>query len=276
MKSNSYRTLVLWLPVSIISDGTMGLEDERKLMINERLMKIIGLHQLLRPGGPKTYGLNTFGWVAVAETVWLVAVLCVLIISAYYAFDSVNKFVEYAQMIVMDAMAIFIQYRMVRYSDTLWTCLQWTRTDCLSYGRHRTRTLDVSRAKSKSLSLVACTFTVLIVLLWDLGPFFNWGQFTEIRFKGTDTPTRYRMNILNFIFPIANEYSYDSYFAATYLVEFVTLVVWSHVTITFDVLIISLCVAVADQLKTVADSFAELSAVRESSVSSKSRLTGLT
>lgn len=253
----------------IISNSTMVPEDDRKRMINERLIKFTGLYQLLCPSNPKLYGLNAFGWLAVAELVCLFAAMYAMITSIFYTYNDVNKIAQYVLLIVACTLTIFKLYRVMRHSDAIWTCLQGTRTDCLLYGRHRIRILNAGRAKSRSLSLVVSAVWMVDLIVWMLSPFFLWGRFTEIRFQGGGTPSRYRMNVLDFVFPVSGD-SYDKYFASSYLAESVSMSVWAHATLTFDVLVISLCTAFTYQLKTLADSFAELGDARESSTRSKS------
>lgn len=237
----------------------MENEDEKNLMVNVRLMRITGLYQLLMSREPKPYGgLNAFGWMAVAETVWLIMAMCALIPTMVYCMYDENKSAQYVILFVACAMTVFKLYRVMRYRDTIWTCVQTTRMDRLSYGRHRSRVLELGRAKSISMSSVVSTLRFTLLVIWILLPFILWGQFIEVKYDGGRV-FLYRINVLNYVFAV-DSVSINKYFAVSYLAESITMTVWSHAELTFDVLLISLCIAGSYQLKTVADSFANLGA----------------
>lgn len=241
----------------------MGKQDENNLITDVRLMKITGLYQLLRSRGP-----NAFRWMAVAETVCLVASILALTASMIHCSDDVDKCAEYLLLMVACAMTVFKLHTVLRYSDVLWACVQTTRTDRLSYGRHRTRYLESGRAESISMSSKITAFRLTIFVLWILSPFVHWGRFTVVKYDGGRTRL-YRTNVVNYIFAI-DGVSHDEYFAMFYPIETISMIFYCHVELTFDVLLISLCIAGSHQLKTVADSFANLGAVRQRPTSSKS------
>lgn len=241
----------------------MEEKDESNIIVDVRLMKIIGLYQLLRSHGP-----NVFVWMAVAEVVVLVVTLFALVMSMIHCLDDANKCAEYLLLILAAAMTVFKLYTVMRYRDAIWTCVRTTRIDHLSYGRHRTRILESGRSKVKSMSSAIGTFRINLLAVWILSPFVLWGQFTEVKYDG-DRTRRYRMNVLNLVFPV-DGVSYDGYFAVSYLAESISIIVYSHVELTFDVLIIALCIAASYQLMTIADSFANLGAVRQSPTCGKS------
>lgn len=254
------------LPIS--SCNVMGPVNDKNLMVDLRLMKITGLYQLLNSVGPKSYGLTVYGWAAVVEAVYMIAIIFALITSIVYCAEDVNACAQYTFEAVASVMVTFKLYWMTRYADTIWTCVQATRMDCLSSGRRRTRTLEAGRTESKFLTMMVSTIWSVAVLCWILLPLFLRDQVMEVTFNDSGT-RRYRTNVMNLVFPIS-ERSYGKYFAVCYLAESVAMIVFGQVTLTFDALVISLCIAVLYQLRTVGDSFVELSASRKHSISGTS------
>lgn len=248
----------------------MSPEIDERNFIDVRLFKIMGLHQLLSPVGPKSCGLNAFGWAAVACVMYLVASISALIVSVIQSVHDVNACIQYVFEIIACTLAVLNLYWLIRYSGAIWTCVQTTRVDSLSYGQHRAQILESGRTRLRFLSTTLGATMLACVLGWVLLPFVLWGQFTEIRFSEQET-RRYRTNVMNFVLPISAE-TYDKYFAVFYLGESVMIIICGHAMLAFDVLVVSLCFALLYQLKTVADSFAEFSIAREHSNDGESLL----
>lgn len=69
----------------------------------------------------------------------------------------------------------------------------------------------------------------------------------------------YRYNSLNYAYPsFVTERVYNEHFLAFYVVEMLVVVCWGHVTLAYDTFIVSMCIAVSYQLRTIADSYSRL------------------
>lgn len=212
------------------------------------------------------YGLDAYGWVVVAAIMCLVGAIHAQLASLFYHLDDINDCVQYVTLLVACATTILKLYGIMWYRGTIWTCVQMTRMDCLSYGWHRTRTLETGRARLRYLSTMAFAIWSTNIVLWVLTPLMLWGRFNDVTFKDGRT-RRYRVNVFNYNFLVAGD-SHDKYFAVAYPLESFFMITWAYAELTFDLLLISLCTAVSYQLTTVADSFAELGVTREESSAS--------
>jgi len=91
-----------------------------------------------------------------------------------------------------------------------------------------------------------------LIISWALAPLFVTNYFLELEVE--NEIYRYRFNIMNFVFPVTDQF-YNDNFMIYYYIEFACLILWCHCTMNFDILLLSMNVTFKYQLKTLANSF---------------------
>lgn len=221
-------------------------------MVDMKLMKIIGMYQILSPHSPKLFGFNTqLKYIAMIQTLVLVLLFFMFLLNILYCLDDVNNAMNYFPQVVSCANAIYKTYSIFGHSDTLWSCIQLTSIEYLSYKQHSGRILEIGRMKSKLLATFFVVWFVVFCFIWIIPPFINY---TRENNTGNDNLVNYRHNVLNLVFPVTPEF-YNEHFISYYLFESILTVIWSQGTLMFDVITISMCVTFSYQLKTIINSY---------------------
>jgi len=221
-------------------------------MINMRLMKKTGFYQLLDSRSPKAFGHNVFKCTSAAQMSILLSAAVIFVVNMYYFSDDINTVMMYSMLITSDGLSILKLYYMLQSSDTIWNCIQTTSIDDLTYKYHDRRILEEGRSKCTSYSILIMFMWLNLVVSWSLAPLFVTNYFLTAEHK--NETYRYRFNIINFAFPATDRF-YNDNFTTYYWIEFITLVLWCHCTMNFDVLLLSMNTTFKYQLKTIANSY---------------------
>lgn len=227
-------------------------KNEDDCMINLRLMKKTGFYQILDPRSQKVFGHNVFQCVSVVQMTILLSAAVIFILNIYYFLDDINIVMMYLHVVTSDVLSVLKLYCILQNADTIWNCVMQTSVDDLSYGYHDRRTLEDGRLKSKSYSILIIFMWINLVIFWGMAPLFVTNYFLNV--EDNDRIYRYRFNVLNFSFPATDQF-YNDNFMIYYSMEFVTLALWGHSTMNFDVLLLSMIITFKYQLKTIANSF---------------------
>nr|UMT69224.1 odorant receptor 25 [Myzus persicae] len=231
-------------------------QNEDNLMINMRLMKKTGFYQLLDSRSLKVFGHNVFKCMSVVQISILLSIAVIFVLNIYYFSDDINTVMMYSMLITSDVLSILKLYYILQNSDTIWNCIQLTSIDDLSYKYHDRRILEEGRLKSKSYSLLIIFMWMYLIISWGMAPLFVTNYFLTVEVN--NQIHRYRFNVLNYVFPATDQF-YNDNFVFYYCVELLTLVLWGHCTMNFDILLLSMIITFKYQLKTVANSFKSIS-----------------
>ncbi|XP_029346182.1 uncharacterized protein LOC115034222 [Acyrthosiphon pisum] len=234
-------------------------KNEDNFMINMRLMKKTGFYQLLDSRSLKVFGHNVFKCMSVVQMSILSSVAFIFVANIYYFSDDINTVMMYSMLITSDVLSILKLYYILQNSDTIWNCIQMTSIDDLSYKYHDRRILEEGRSKSTSYSILIMFMWLNLIVSWSLGPLFVTNYFLIV--EQNDEIYRYRFNIMNFAFPATDRF-YNDNFMIYYGIEFITLVLWCHCTMNFDVLLLSMNITFKYQLKTISNSFSAFNFTR--------------
>jgi len=241
-------------------------KNEDSLMINMRLMKKTGFHQLLDSRSPKVFGHNVFKCMSVVQMSILFLVAVIFAANIYYFSADINTVMMYSLLITSDVLSVLKLYYILQNSDTIWNCIQMTSIDDLCYKYHDRRILEEGRSKSTSYSILIMFMWLNLVVSWSLGPLFVTNYFLIAEHR--DEIYRYRYNILNFVFPATDRF-YNDNFMIYYGIEFIILALWCHCTMNFDILLLSMNITFKYQLKTIANSFSAFNFTRYNDLESK-------
>jgi hypothetical protein len=233
----------------------MDDDDHRNYIINLRLMKLTGFYQLINPNTSKYYGYSPYKVVATIEIMFGVFSVSVLILSSYYYLYNTNELMNHFMLAVAIFFSTFKLFCVSRNSELIWDCMDMTSVQFLSYTGHRRDALRTARAKSITLSILFLLLWGSVTVAWCLSPFIVDGVYLDVEINGK--VRQYRYNSLNYVYPVGERF-YNDHFLAFYAVEMLQVVSWGHATIAYDTFVISMCIAIQFQLKTIADSYSTL------------------
>uniref|UniRef100_A0A2S2R1M8 Uncharacterized protein n=1 Tax=Sipha flava TaxID=143950 RepID=A0A2S2R1M8_9HEMI len=233
----------------------MDDDDHQNYIINLRLMKLTGFYQLINPNTSKYYGYSPYKVVATIEIMFGVFSVSVLILSSYYYLYNTNELMNHFMLAVAIFFSTFKLFCVSRNSELIWDCMDMTSVQFLSYTGHRRDALRTARAKSITLSILFLLLWGSVTVAWCLSPFIVDGVYLDVEINGK--VRQYRYNSLNYVYPVGERF-YNDHFLAFYAVEMLQVVSWGHATIAYDTFVISMCIAIQFQLKTIADSYSTL------------------
>lgn len=221
-------------------------------------MKITGLYQLLNPNTSKLFGrnINFYKLCGLISVLYLALVLVMCNISIYYSLNDFAEVVKYIMLIIATLFALIKMYFIIRNSDVLWKFIEFTSIDLLSYSGHQRAILVDARTISMKVSKFIISVWIIVITIWILSPIIISGNYINVKSKNA-TCNRYRYNMLNLLFPVSDQF-YNDNFKLFYLLETVALIFYGYSMISFDYLMISMCIAISYQLKMIAKSYSTL------------------
>jgi len=128
-------------------------------------------------------------------------------------------------------------------------------TNFLCYKHHTKEIFQIGRTRSSNLILISFGLWSSIVLYWSLSGILNNNNYLNIKFE--DGEYNYRVNVVGWVYPVTDTF-YNKYFYAFYMIETISLIFWGQMMWVFDILMISVCISIEFQLKTIADSYSLL------------------
>lgn len=232
-------------------------DDETNYIINLKLMKMTGFYHLISPRAPKYYGFNVYKVAAAIEVMTGVFSIIMLFLSSYYYLDDTNELMSHFMLVVAIFFSTLKIFWVSKNSETIWNNIDMTCINFLSYTGHKKEILKKARAKSISTTILFVILWSSVTVAWSISPFFIKGVNLNVKFK--DKIRRFRYNSLNYVYPISEEF-YNGHFLYFYVVEMLQVVFWGHGTVAYDTFVISICITIAFQLKTIAASYISLNA----------------
>lgn len=241
---NSQRTLI-----------TMELQNEHSIT-NLQFMKITGSYQLLMPShGLKFFNTNIYKIAFIVQILFLTIAAIMGVFSIYSCRNNVNQIIHYIIVIFAIYFAIYKYYFIIKNSKIIWDCMHMMSTNFLSYNDHTKEIFKIARTRSSTLILISLSLWSSIVLYWSLSAILIHSSYLKI--KHEHGIYKYRSNALGLVFPVTDTF-YNKYFIVFYTTESIFLLFWGQMMWVFDILMISICISIEYQLKTIADSYSLL------------------
>lgn len=243
----------------MINTSTIKLKREDNFMISIRLLKIIGLYQT-----SKSHDFKVFKSISVFQFVWLCICEFEIVINMCYSFYDVNNMTHYLILFFGNLLVILKMYCIINNAEKIWNCIKSTSINYLFYNYHDRQILYEGRKRAESFGIVIMIIWLTVLLSWLMSPFIAQGAYVDIVIK--NETKHYRYNVQNLPLP-ATEQFYNDKFLYFYIVEMIFAIVWSYCTWLFDFFILSMCITITYQLKTIADSYGNFSVVHNSLIS---------
>ncbi|XP_060877948.1 uncharacterized protein LOC132950473 isoform X2 [Metopolophium dirhodum] len=237
----------------------MDTLDEKNHVFNIRLAKIMGLYQILDPGTIKCRGKNIYHIAVASIVLYSCAVLMMLNVSGLY-YWTVNMPISVDYFWKAEIM-VFICYKMwivVHRSDDIWNCLSVTRYGLTSSG-HRNNghnniiILDCWRERSVWLTTVLAVAYLSALAVFIGSTLACSGELITIK-NHDGTSSQYHQNVLNFYLIVSDD-TYNAHYITFYIVETFSVVLLTILFLIFDVLLVTLCLAMYGQMQMICVAF---------------------
>ncbi|XP_022183355.1 uncharacterized protein LOC111042929 [Myzus persicae] len=141
-------------------------------------------------------------------------------------------------------------------SNALWNFISFTSIDYLTYRGQQKYILISARKLSISISNIFTLSWIAIISVWILFPIIAKDNFMNVKAKD-ETYSQYRYNMLNLMFPVSAQF-YNNNFMVFYFLETIGVIFYGYSMVVFDNLVISVCITIAYQLKSIALSYRTL------------------
>lgn len=230
--------------------------DENDFMISTNILKpiVFLFHKFISSSSPKLYGVNIYKLLAKTYFMYNLILPVMMIFNLYYcSTTNLNESVNYLLILIAFTSGTFKVCCVWKNFDKIWNCIQLTSVKHLTYKHYCKKTLHTGRKLTKLFSLLFVGLWVVSVGTWILSPFIVQNYFIHIKI-GTLHDYYYRYNILNYIYPVTDVF-YNEHFIAYYILELSNTHLVVHGSMVFDVLVISFCITIRYQLKTISISY---------------------
>lgn len=232
----------------------MEAHDEKKHIINIRLMKIIKIYELFDPELIKLYGRNvyrTVNYVFISINV-VAAIACGW--SVYCCLNDYYNAIMYAMIFIVLAYNSFKSYYVIRNSKAIWDCIDFTSVEFLSCGHCRNDIPRAGRTRCINFTNFFSLLWATTCIFWMISPLLINDPYRDVQ----DASAEYHLNVFNFLFPLVSTEWYNENFILFYAVECVVMAYNSYVLVMVDIIIVSFCMTISIQLKTVGCAFETL------------------
>jgi len=239
----------------------MDILEDKNHVFNIRLAKIIGLYQILDPGAIKCRGKNIYHIAVVSIVLYSCAVSMMLnVCGLYYWKVNMPISVDYFWKAEIIVFLLYKTWIIVHRSDDTWNCLSVTRYGFTSFGHRNNRhnnniiiILDCWRERS-----VRLTTGLAVAYLSALAVFFGStlacsGELITIK-NHDGTSSQYHQNVLNFYLIVSDD-AYNAHYNTFYMVETFSVASLAILFLIFDVLLITLCLAMYGQMQMICVAF---------------------
>ncbi|XP_060877188.1 uncharacterized protein LOC132950023 [Metopolophium dirhodum] len=233
----------------------MELQNENSI-INLKFMKITGMYQLIRQSDClKIFNMNIYKISFIAQILILSISTIMNLYSIYSCINDVNQIFHYSVMIFATNFAIYKYYFIIKNAKTIWNFAHMMSTNFLCYKDHTKEMYKVARTRCSTITLISLALWSSNVLYWSLSPILSNNSYLKVKFE--DGVYNYRLNVLGLVYPVTDTF-YNKYFHVFYIIETVWLILWGNIMWVFDILMISVCISIEYQLKTISESYSSL------------------
>lgn len=230
----------------------MKSKEENDFMISTKIMKIIGFYQIRSINKPKVLKVNFFILLIILNLLIMIIVIILAIINLFYTMNNINNANIYLLIFVSSVLGTCKISCMLTNVDKIWNCIKLTSINNLSYKYHSYQILHIGRDRSKSISKFFIVFWYISMMTWWISPFIVKNQFMHV--VTNNHVYYYRCCIMNFVFPVTDKF-YNDNFVYYFVFEVMVTIAWAYGSLLFDVILISMSISFAYQLKTIANSY---------------------
>lgn len=236
-------------------DYSMNTGNEEKLIFNTALAKIIGFYHMLNPETIKYRGFNIFHSIITAFLVFYSSpITMVMYLNGFYYWA--NNPTASILYLIITSYCIFLSYKMIviiYHSENIWNCMEITRFDFLSYRFYNKSILEKWRTTSIKITNIYSTMIVLAFFCFITSPLLFADSYYTIK-NHDGSISKYRLSVFN-LYSLLSSETLNKYFIMFYSIEVLYCCVYVTVFILFDLILVTLCLAMTCQLQMISQAF---------------------
>lgn len=221
---------------------------DQSTMLNNRLTKIIGVHQMLDPNGPKIFSYNIF---LIIVTFFITIELILLffnLVGVIYWINDRSQASFQITIFINFSFSCYFMIILIRNTAKIRCCINVACDDFLKFEHYKHIFFTEFQLKSILISnIFALTRTILLLLMSVIPTIFYKNYINLEALNGT--LQSYRLSAFNIFFPVTSD-TYNRYFILFHLFEFLFGLIYVIFTLSFDSIFISICYAICCHLKT--------------------------
>ncbi|CAI6346948.1 unnamed protein product [Macrosiphum euphorbiae] len=233
----------------------MDIRDDRNHVFNIRLAKLTGLYQTFDPRSLKIYrGQSVYHLVAIFIALCLCVFGMILCVSGvYYWENNMPLSIDFHWKSLMSLYLFYQMYIVVYYSDSIWNCLSITFYGFTSHSLRDRHILDRWREQSVLITTVLLATYITSLIIYFVSTLALSNDMLPVKNRD-GTVSSYRQNLFNLYLFVTDE-TYNAHYYTFHLVEGSYLVSISMVFCVFDILLVTLCLAISCQMEMICTAF---------------------
>lgn len=233
-------------------------EEEDNFMISMKMMKRLGFYQMVNTRALQVFGVNIIKLLTLIQIVIFCIVFYMIIVNLCYFSNDLIYVENYLNLLISDILTTFKLYYLIKYSDRIWNCIKLTSVEYFSYKYHDRNILETGKKQSKYYANLNLYLWIAIGPIWIMSPLLTNESSVDV--VQSNEVYHYRANIFNFMYPATDKF-YNENFTVYYIVEIAILIIWIYSIVIFDYLMISICIVIIFELKTIVHSYSSFSTV---------------
>lgn len=231
------------------------------------ILEYTGLFKILNPHSPKFHNINFFKLAAKFELIILTSILFMLIISIYYSSNDLYGFFTYVLLFVGFFDMTLNHFYLIKYSEEIWDFMRIININFLSTEIPKKDTFKAERLKYKLATTITMIMASVICISWVFSPLFRQENKLTIHFRNNVTHN-YRITPINLILSITDEF-YNQHYELFYAFDSIGIIFICHVSTLFDFIVITMCISIECQLKSIGNSYSAFTFVNKIHATSK-------
>ncbi|XP_060876929.1 uncharacterized protein LOC132949860 [Metopolophium dirhodum] len=233
----------------------MDIRDDRNHVFNITLAKLMGLYQTLDPGSFKICrGQSVYHVVAAFIALCLCVFGILLNVSGvYYWTDNMPLSIDYHWKAFVSLYLFYQTCIVIYYSDDIWNCLSITCYGFTSNSLRDRHILDRWREQSVLITTILLVTNITSLIIYFVSTLALSNDMLLIKNRDGSVSS-YRQNLFN-LYLFAPDETYNAHYYTFYLVEGSYLVSLSMALCVFDILLVTLCLAISCQMEMICTAF---------------------
>ncbi|KAL4098228.1 hypothetical protein QTP88_022872 [Uroleucon formosanum] len=232
----------------------MDIRDDQNHVFNISLAKRTGLYQSLNPETTKYRGKNLYRIVMAFFTLYIgVNGVILNVHGVYYWTNNMSLSIDYFWNGIYTLFICYSLSVIVHYSDDIWNCLSITCYGFTSHSLRDRHILDRWRERSVFITTII-TFTYFVsAFIFYFSSLVLWNYRVEVKNRDGSV-SNYRYNVLNYYLFVSEE-TYNAQYYMFNMVECLGMVNFLIALFVFDVLAVTLCLAIRCQMQMISIAF---------------------
>lgn len=229
--------------------------SEDLTIVDNRLFKAIGLHQILNP----THGGNRYYRITLMAITWITFVVqSMQLVGLYFAVNDIQRFAFTTTVVSNSVLSLSKAYVLVTNVDRLRDGLEAARYEFTSRGLRDQRTVRRARAVLSTVVRTFIVFSYVTCFIWALNPLSAIGEFVPVT-NADGTVSRYRVTIYNIWLPVpVTVYNTTTVWALIYTVELIVCFFNVSSWLLYDSYVLTMCFTFKAQFRTLSTSYATI------------------